>query len=273
MCCFFAEVMLLNIANHKSFVEELTSCTSLHDNIPGVLEVTSSCTSYSAERIIEQIKLSQEVSYEITSESDDEKFSVTYKDHQHHVNLPSCSCSCGFSKTMGLPCRHLFTVRTAKKLPVFDLQMVARRWLKEYQLLVGDTDECSDVMDVDCDCDSNTLSVSQVTVNSQITSTLSRNQKYRKMLEVGQKLAMVASEHGMLDFRKKYDAVQSLLHCWENNIEVDVLPTSESRKIVQCGSVSISPCMVYIYCCIVIRKLTIESWLYPGFLAGGCSEY
>ena len=47
--------------DHKSFVEELSSFASADDCIPGVLDITSSCTAYSAKFIIKQLKLSQEV--------------------------------------------------------------------------------------------------------------------------------------------------------------------------------------------------------------------
>ena len=52
------------------------------------------------------------------------------------------------------------------------------------------------------------------------TSTLSRNQKYKKVIGIRQKLAMVASECGMPEFRRKYSAIESLLLHWEKSVDV-----------------------------------------------------
>ena len=212
---------------HKSFVEEFSSCRSASDSIPGVMEITSSCTAYSAERIVEQLKLSQKVAYEVTQEREHGTFLVTYRDHKHHVSLPTHSCSCSFSKTMGLPCRHLFVVRAAQDLPAFELQLVANRWHKDYQLLIGSSDECDNGVEGG---PAHVMPLSEITVNSRMTCTLSRNQKYKKTLDVGNKLAMVASECGMPDFRRKYDAIQSLLHYWEHNVEVEIVPLQDTEN-------------------------------------------
>ena len=125
--------------DHKSFVEELLSIASADDCIPGVLEVTSSCTAYSARLIIEQLKLSQQTQYKIEPRSEGDDYTVAYSDHEHHVSLLRHHCSCSFSKVMGLPCRHLFAVRASQNLPVFELALVAERWRKDYQLFVGAT--------------------------------------------------------------------------------------------------------------------------------------
>lgn len=190
--------------DHKSFVEELSSIASADDCIPGVLEVTSSCTAYSARLIIEQLKLSQQTQYKIEPRSEGDDYTVAYSDHEHHVSLLRHHCSCSFSKVMGLPCRHLFAVRASQNLPVFELALVAERWRKDYQLLVGAT----------CDYDGqreeiNDISLSRFETEVPSTSTLSRNQKYKKVIGIGQKLAMVASECGMPDFRRKYSTIES----------------------------------------------------------------
>ena len=56
---------------------------------------------------------------------------------------------------------------------------------------------------------------------------LSRNQKYKKVVGIGQKLAMVASECGMPEFRRKCSTIESLLQHWENNVEVCVVPVQD----------------------------------------------
>ena len=113
-------------------------------------------------------------------------------------------------------------MRASQNLPVFELALVAERWRKDYQLSVGAT----------CDYDGqreeiNDISLSRFETEVPSTSTLSRNQKYKKVIGIGQKLAMVASECGMPDFRRKYGTIESLLLHWENNVEVCVVPVDE----------------------------------------------
>ena len=46
-------------------------------------------------------------------------------------------------------------------------------------------------------------------------STLSKNQKYRKALGIGQKLAALTSECGMNEFKRKTLVLENLLNYWE----------------------------------------------------------
>lgn len=200
---------------HKSSVEEFSSSCSADDSIPGVTDITSSCTSDVATRIVEQLKLSQKLQYEIREGED---ATVLVCNHQHyHVTLSEHRCSCSFSKTMGLPCRHLFAVRASQNLPVFELQLVAQRWHKEYQLLVGAANESRE------NSASVGMSLSTLPVKSKFSGTLSRNQKYSSALEIGKKLTLVASGCGMPDFRKRYQQLECLLHCWEEGVSVDIV--------------------------------------------------
>jgi len=41
---------------------------------------------------------------------------------------------------MELPCWHIFAVRASQNLPVFKVQLVARRWHKNYQLLINESE-------------------------------------------------------------------------------------------------------------------------------------
>ena len=113
--------------SHKLFVEQFSTGSTANDSIPGVTDICSTCTAHSAERIVEQLKLSHSVKYTITIGESDGTFVAVYKSHQHHVSLITICCSCSFSKVMGLPCRHIFALRIPQSLPLFDLYLVARR--------------------------------------------------------------------------------------------------------------------------------------------------
>ena len=96
---------------------------------------------------------------------------------------------------------------------------------KDYQILVGST--CGHEGEMEDNEASNGISFSRLEMPVTSTSTLSRNQKYKKVVEIGQKLAMVASECGMPEFRKKCSIIESLLLHWENNTEVCVVPVQD----------------------------------------------
>ena len=51
------------------------------------------------------------------------------------------------------------------------------------------------------------------------------------MLTLTQRLAVVGSECGMKEFKKKYAEVEELLHCWEENIPVIVTPSQETSQV------------------------------------------
>ena len=182
--------------DHKSFVEAFSSADNC---IPGVVDITSSCTAYSAKFVIEQLKLSQQVQYKIEQEGEGDEYTVVYSDRKHHVSLSGHRCMCSFSKVMGLPCRHLLAARASQNLPAFESYLVADRWRKDYQILVGST--CGHEGEMEDNEASNGISFSRLEMPVTSTSTLSRNQKYKKVVEIGQKLAMVASECGMPQFR------------------------------------------------------------------------
>ena len=90
-----------------------------------------------------------------------------------------------------MPCRHFFNCRLDCGLVTFDQSLVADdRWLKEYQIHVGESNETlqDDGNNVD-DIGglSNEAQISSVLSSSFLGSTLARNQKYRKILSLTNK--------------------------------------------------------------------------------------
>ena len=93
--------------SQRSFSEEFTSRTTAFDNIPYVNEITSVCIEHAANLVCEQLEIAMKIDYQIKQEPhDDFTYELCYKNKTHFVNS-SNSCSCTFSKTLGLPCRHL----------------------------------------------------------------------------------------------------------------------------------------------------------------------
>ena len=61
------------------------------------------------------------------NDNDDESFLVNY--HGNTIRTTSSSCSCYFQRSMRLPCKHIFAVRSQLDLPLFD---ACRRWSSSY---------------------------------------------------------------------------------------------------------------------------------------------
>ena len=221
--------------SQKSFVEEFTSRTTKFDDISGAAKVAAVCTEHAANLICEQLEVARKVEYQLTKSGDSEVFELTYKDHKHYVNASLNSCSCSFQKTLGLPCRHLFVVRTYLSLVVFEQSMVRERWLKSYQIQIC-TNDVPVVSDAEIDFSDNALEVQPNDVHLQISkmprkpmnSSLSQNQKYRKVLEVGQKIAASTSQVGMRDYREKYSQLESLFDYWQRDIPIVIVPKNDT---------------------------------------------
>ena len=120
-----------------------------------------------------------------------------------------------------MPCRHIFAVRLSLNIPVFKEEMVAVRWLKSYQ----STDMFDQSTSTNGDYDPDPLTeqadkvrMSTLSTRNKLSGTLARNQKFRKMQSLGQKLATIASECGMPQFREKCAQVDKLIDLWEKNI-------------------------------------------------------
>ena len=61
--------------------------------------------------------------------------------------------------------------------------------------------------------------VSSIASGVNLTGILTRNQKYRKMLTLCEKLAIVSSQFGMVEFKKKYAEVQTIIRYWDPNCD------------------------------------------------------
>ena len=214
----------------SSFTEEFTSVSSADDGISGVPEIRAVCTQYAATMIVEQLKLAHSVGYQI-NEKEGENVLVSPSGRLHTVHIDGNignACSCSFHRTVHMPCRHIFAARLHQQLPTFELTMVAERWQKQYQLLVDEAN--SDAVDPS-GLKGPEVQVSSIPLGINLTGTLARNQKYRKMQTLCQKLAIIASQYGMAEFRKKYEEVQSLIRHWELNTPIVITPVTDSGEV------------------------------------------
>ena len=77
------------------------------------------------------------------------------------------------------------------------------------------------------------VEISTVVSNATLSKTLARNQKYNKMLSLCQKLAVVASQCGMADFREKYVNIEKLFKYWESSTPVVITPINDQAEVSQ----------------------------------------
>lgn len=199
--------------SQQSFKEEFTTQSCSVTETPTTQEIRSVYTQYAATLILEQLKLAQSVPYEFTvSETE---IVVSYKQRSHVVSISDHYCSCSFRKTLQLPCRHLLAARIyTPETSVFESGLVAERWRKSYQLHAG-------VMPHDEDQDGSIIHhdvVVSTLPSSSVSGTLSKNQKYQKMLSLSKKIAIAASQCGMPQFRTMYSTVESMVNYIERNI-------------------------------------------------------
>lgn len=132
-------------------------------------------------------------------------------------------------KRMGLPCKHIFKVRSFLNLPSFDKRTARERWTmdhyktrKELNSSNRSTDKFNDSML--CDDEYGNSHVLLSVTKEKEGKVLSQAQKFRKGLHAGQLLASFASEGGMTTFRKRYQLLKDIIKHWEAGTEEDLCP-------------------------------------------------
>ena len=117
---------------------------------------------------------------------------------------------------MGLPCRHIFAIRSDQKLDLYSSDLCAQCWTLEYY-------HCNHRVLADSNFDFSDNSLDLSVTNRRTKPILSQQEKYRKTFHVTQKMASVVSESPMREFDEKLALLEQLLHMCEQGEEV-VLP-------------------------------------------------
>ena len=106
---------------------------------------------------------------------------------------------------------------------------MARRWHKDFQLLIDPSEVSADYGQED---NSGTFQVSTINTDVPLKSTFSKSQKYKKILGCGQKLVALSLECDMPKFRRKVVVLELLLSYWERNCDVEIVPVQEDDTVV-----------------------------------------
>lgn len=101
------------------------------------------------------------------------------------------------------------------------------RWTKCYQ---GISESC--VINDYPNNDNYDSVQTQVLPKNVSPTTLSRNHRYQKLLNLGQKLAVTALVCGMAEFTEKYYSLERIVSLWEsNNTPFLIIPTEEDKEV------------------------------------------
>ncbi|XP_065655665.1 uncharacterized protein LOC136081729 isoform X1 [Hydra vulgaris] len=132
--------------------------------------------------------------------------------------LSENSCDCLFTKSMGLPCKHMFAARRIKKLQMFSEHCIAPRWFKETVQKNHRIFLTKDQHD------------SHIKFAKLKDKPLTHVEKYRRANRLVQHLSDLAAEGGSSQFECRMRVLQNLASIWGSNNEAMV--TSIQHQLV-----------------------------------------
>ncbi|XP_078703251.1 uncharacterized protein LOC144928580 [Branchiostoma floridae x Branchiostoma belcheri] len=180
---------------------------------------SEACTVHASQYISKQLARAKLGKYTVKTQ-DDGSFvvSVPGSDRYYIVNNTCSGCSCGYSKSMKLPCRHIFFARKKAALELFDLSLVAKRWLKD-ALPRPEMGVIPRPPSITC----RTL--------AQPTRPVSRISKYKAALAISQELANVISTSGQEEYHNRVEQLKYMLNCYKANTAVATVPLVDSVEV------------------------------------------
>ncbi|KAI8489508.1 hypothetical protein Bbelb_326750 [Branchiostoma belcheri] len=182
------------------------------------------CTVDASKLICTQLSQAKSGKYKITTKEDG-TLSVSTVNGTHAVNSTCSECSCGCSKSMGIPCSHIFAARKKRLLDLFDLSLVAECWLKTSKPHAekGEHQEPNVV-------------TSEALLPPE---PMSREAKYQEVLDLGKEIAEVVSLCGEPEYSQCLQQMRCLLNHYKSHKPVQVTCTSPQDK--DCAPTSYSP--------------------------------
>lgn len=199
---------LRNERDHVIASEFQKQKVSLKDSTDTETNINCALTSYAAKYVVKQLSASEQ----INTDSFQNIENIEYETKSGNLSLTRSTCSCCFSTSMRLPCRHIFAFRSFLNLPVFDVTLCDTRWLKQYchqtQRVFKPTKSVSD------------SSFNIIHSPCRSDKKLNQNERFRKANQTCIKLASLASEVGGGLYGRRLETLQLLQQFWERNEEV-----------------------------------------------------
>ena len=202
--------------------------------------------------VITQIKYMNDVKFELSENGDFFKGTTDIS-----YQTTSDSCDCFFSKSMGLPCKHIFAVRQHLKEDLYNERLVHRRWTLTYILEHQNFFQNSRGQESTESNINPTITVEAVP--DQATKVLSQQEKYRCALSKAKCIAHLAAECSTKDFNKIISAMDKFIYILEENkhdIEVTCDGKLQSHNITKMQTDREIGCSMNFLCIFIFRKGT-----------------
>lgn len=116
----------------KSSINFIKVPVSAKTSSADIEEYQRCLTDFAFKRILFS-QITAEISYEIVIVNRP-SYSCTIASTEGTLEVTDKFCTCSHFASSLLPCRHVFAVRKAFKLPLFDKSLVNERWTKAYEL-------------------------------------------------------------------------------------------------------------------------------------------
>ena len=120
-------------------------------------------------------------------------------------------CDCLFRKSMMLPCRHIFALRTKLKQPLYDESLCNTRWTSSYY---------HRTQRIFLDASFSEATVEVTRCKTKRVRVPSQHQKYRKAAVLTSELASIASEASGVHFNRRIKILKELIAHWKCGEEV-----------------------------------------------------
>lgn len=171
-------------------------------------------TNYAAGFVHKQLKLSEKVQNFTENE---EGFMVKTSEGLKKVSVQSCECV--FNKSMLLPCRHIFALRSKLDEPLYDASICDKRWTSDYY---KSTQRIFTAHSVEPSL--------QVKMSKKHVRILSQHQKFHEASLITAELASVASVASGFHFKRRMKVLKELIAYWKDGEEVALVELDQSKN-------------------------------------------
>ena len=217
MTQFFSDLMqclssLRVERDHRALEVTIKRRITAHDPASVLGKYVELLTPYAFEYVQKQFELSKSV--KILEDLDEDRCTIDAR--EGHLVTSTGSCTCIFTSSMKLPCRHVLATRRHKGLSEYHEDLCADRWklqhfLQNHHIFQNETD-------------SHASEVTVETISSEPTTSkaLTEQEKYKKAFQVAQCLAQHLSTVGMKDFEEGLELLKSIKSRWDEGKKLSV---------------------------------------------------
>ena len=170
-------------------------------------------TPYAFEYVKKQYGLSEKI--KVLNDDDDKSCTIDAREGQLVTSIDNCTCV--FSSSMKLPCRHILATRCHKGLPQYHENLCASRWKLNYFLSNHRAlhDHQGDVFEPE-------VVVDMVHNDPEPSKVLTEQEKYKKAFQVAQHLAQHLSSVGMKEFEEGLQLLRTIESKWDEGKKLSI---------------------------------------------------